>query len=91
MDQAKLTNQKLEGGLRSIVAGGSTQPIEVIIQTKDGLKEEDKRLVESLGGKVKDNLYIINAFSADISPKSIQMLILSDRIVRIFADSVIHS
>lgn len=91
MDQAKLTNQKLDGGLREIVARGGNQPLAVIVQTKDGLKEEDKRLVSSVGGKIKDDLYIINAFSADLTPKAIEMLILSDRIVRMFPDSEVHA
>ena len=91
MDQAKLTNQKLDGGLRGIVARGGKEPLKVIVQTKDGLKEQDEKLVASLGGKVKDNLYIINAFSADLTPKAIEMLILSDRIVRIFPDAEVHA
>ncbi|HBM96790.1 TPA: hypothetical protein DD394_04650 [bacterium UBP9_UBA11836] len=90
MDQAKLINQKLDGALRSALSAGGSEPLQVIVQTKDGLKEEDERLVTSLGGRVKDNLYIINAFSADLTPKAIEMMILSDRIVRIFSDAEVH-
>lgn len=90
MDQAKLINQKLDGALRGALSAGGNEPLQVIVQTKDGLKEEDERLVASLGGRVKDNLYIINAFSADLTPKAIEMMILSDRIVRIFSDAEVH-
>ncbi len=91
MDQAKLTNKKLEGSIRRAIDNGSTNPMKVIVQTKDGLKEEDQRLVSSLGGKIIDNLWIINAYSAELTPKAIEMMILSDRIVRIFPDSEVHN
>ncbi|MBQ7501392.1 hypothetical protein IJT93_01570 [bacterium] len=89
--QADLKNKKLDGGLKAIVARGGTQPLNVIVQTKDGLKDEDRKLVASVGGKIKDDLYIIKAFSADLTPKAIEMLILSDRIVRIFPDAEVHN
>ena len=91
MDHAKLTNKKLEGSIRRAIDNGSTNPMKVIVQTKDGLKEEDQRLVSSLGGKIIDNLWIINAYSAELTPKAIEMMILSDRIVRIFPDSEVHN
>lgn len=91
MDQAKLTNKKLEGSIRRAIDNGSTNPMKVIVQTKDGLKEEDQRLVSGLGGKIIDNLWIINAYSAELTPKAIEMMILSDRIVRIFPDSEVHN
>ena len=91
MDQAGLKNQKLDPSLRSILEQGTAQQVSVIVQTVDGLKEEDRRTVGSLGGKVKDDLYIINAFSADLSTKAIEMLILSDRVTRIFHDAEVHA
>ena len=90
MDQAKLTNQKLDGALRSAVAGNGTEPLKVIVQTKDGLKDEDHKLVKSLGGKIKDDLFIINAYSAALTPQAICMLILSERVVRVFQDTPVH-
>ena len=53
MDQAKLINQKLDGALRGALSAGGNEPLQVIVQTKDGLKEEDERLVTSLGGRVR--------------------------------------
>ena len=47
MDQAKLTNKKLEGSIRRAIDNGSTNPMKVIVQTKDGLKED--RVIELRG------------------------------------------
>jgi len=91
MDQAALKSQKLDPSLRSILEEGTDQPISVIVQTIDGLKEEDRRTMGSLGGKIKDDLYIINAFSAEISAKSLEMLILSPRVTRIYHDAEVHA
>ncbi len=90
-DEASLKNQKLDAYLRNMLAQGSNEPINVIVQTVDGLKPEDRRTVEGLKGKIKDDLYIIKAFSAELTPKAIEMLMLSPRIVRIFHDSEIHA
>lgn len=93
IDEASLRNKKLDAFLRNRLASGidNTTPISVIVQTTDGLKSEDKRTVEGLGGTIKDDLYIIKAFSADLTPKAIDMLILSPRVVRIFNDSAVHA
>ncbi len=91
MDQAGLKNQKLDPSLRSLLDQGSAPQVSVIVQTVDGLKEEDRRTVGSLGGRIKDDLYIINAFSAELTPKAIEMLILSDRVTRIFHDAEVHA
>lgn len=91
MDQAGLKNKKLDAGLREAIAEGDGSPINVIVQTIDGLKEDDRRMVKSLGGTVKDDLYIIKAFSASLPPKAIEMMILSPRVERIFHDAEVHS
>lgn len=92
-DEASLKNEKLDNFLRNKLASGtgSSTPMNVIVQTIDGLKPEDKRMVESLGGKVKDDLYIIRAFSAELTIKAIDMMILSPRVTRIFLDSEVHA
>lgn len=91
LDQAGLQNKKMDPGLRTVVAEGNAESIAVIVQTVDGLKEDDHRMVKSLGGTIKDDLYIIHAFSADLSPKAIEMMILSPRVTRIFHDAEVHS
>lgn len=91
MDEAGLKAQKLDPALREILNEGTAERVSVIVQTVDGLKEADRKMVSGLGGKVKDDLYIINAFSADLSARSIEMLILSDRVVKIFHDAEIRA
>jgi len=86
MDEQTLMNNKLDRELFVKLSEDNYEPLKVIIQTEDGLKDSDKTLVKSLGGKIKDDLYIINAFSADISAEGIKKLILSPRILRIFND-----
>ena len=92
-DEASLKNQKLDAFLRNRLASSSNAgaPLNVIVQTVDGLKPEDRRTVESLGGKIKDDLYIIKAFSAELTVKAIEMMILSPRVTRIFIDDEVHA
>lgn len=91
MDEYSLMKDKVDPDVMRSSNGDDYTPLKVIIQTKDGLQDSDRRLVESVGGKVKDDLYIINAFSADIPVKGLKKLILSPRIVRIFNDGVVRA
>ena len=45
----------------------------------------------ALGGKVKDDLYIINAFSADLPSGALSSLVLSPRITRIYYDAQVEA
>jgi len=83
--------EKLDPDLFSKVQEECTDVLPVIVQTKDGLKDEDKRVMKALGGKIKDDLYIIHAFSADIQCNSLKSLILSPRVVRIYADAEVRA
>ncbi|GMU56591.1 MAG: hypothetical protein AMXMBFR33_57370 [Candidatus Xenobia bacterium] len=89
--ESGLKNQKLDPALREM-ADDPTAPelLTVIIQTVDGLKDDDRRMVSTLRGTVKDDLYIINAFSADVPRSALNSLILSPRVVRIYNDSEIR-
>ncbi len=86
----RLIKEKLDPILQDIVTQ-TTATVPLIVQTVDGLKDEDRELVEKLKGKVKDNLYIINAFSAEISTDSVLELIKNSRIVRIYYDSEVRA
>ena len=86
----KLIKEKLDPILQDIVTQ-TTAKVPLIVQTPDGLKDEDKELVEKHGGKVKDNLYIINAFSAEIATDAVLQLIKNPRIVRIYYDSEVRA
>jgi len=92
MDEAALFKEKLDRDLYMKVQDDDPGPLEVIIQTTDGLKDDDKRLLNTVGGKLKDNLYIINAFSADLpSCAALRKLILSPRIVKVYYDSQVRA
>jgi len=92
MDEAALFKEKLDRDLFLKIREDEPGPLEVIIQTTDGLKDDDKRLLNTVGGKLKDNLYIINAFSADIpSCAALKKMILSPRIVKVYYDSQVRA
>ena len=91
MDENSLMREKLDGELYKKLQEDSSENVAVIIQTVDGLKDEDRKNMKALGGKIKDDLYIINAFSADISLSAIKKLILSPRIVRIYFDAKVQA
>lgn len=91
MDEHALMKEKLDPEVYRKVQEETSEPISVIIQTQDGLKEEDKKLMKTLGGKVKDDLYIINAFSADITCNALKSLILSPRVVRVYIDAKVSA
>jgi hypothetical protein len=88
-DLKELLKQKMDPILFDIVTQNSLK-ISVIIQTPDGLKNEDRSLVEKLGGKIKHDLYIINAFSADIMSEGLIELAENPRITRIYLDAEVR-
>lgn len=61
--------------------------IPVIIQTTDGLMPEDYNFIEAGGGKIKDDLKIINAFSADIRIDKVFQTASSERVSYITYDA----
>jgi hypothetical protein len=82
--------EKLDPPLRELVRQQSSERIPVIVQTIDGLKDDDRLVVERLGGKVKDDLYIINAFSAELGVGAIESLVLSPRVTKIYFDAPVR-
>lgn len=91
MDDAALQEQKLDPSLRALIRQQTSEKVPVIVQTVDGLKDDDRRVVQALGGRIKDDLYIINAFSAEMSVEALESLILSPRIVKIYHDAPIKA
>lgn len=86
----ELIKQKLDPLLMDIV-NQNPATVPIIIQTIDGLKEVDRKKVDELGGKVKDDLYIINAFSADMSTDAIVELIKESRILKVYYDAEVRA
>lgn len=91
MDDESLYGEKLDPALLEIIRSRSSEQVPVIVQTIDGLKDDDRRVVDTLGGRIKDDLYIINAFSADMTVAAITSLILSPRVVRIYYDAPVKA
>ena len=89
-EQRAVMEEKLDPILLDIV-NQNPATIPIIIQTIDGLKDEDRKRVEELGGKVKDDLYIINAFSAEMSSDAVVSLIESPRITRVYYDAEVRA
>ncbi|MCD4784464.1 MAG: hypothetical protein K8T10_11640 [Candidatus Eremiobacteraeota bacterium] len=86
----ELMKQKLDPLLMDIV-NQNPATVPIIIQTIDGLKDADREKVDGLGGKVKDDLYIINAFSADMSTDAIVELIKESRIIKVYYDAEVRA
>lgn len=84
-----LLREKLDPRLVEMVRHPESAPptVSVIVQTPDGLKDDDHRVLQTLGGRVKDDLHIINAFSADISLAALEALVLSPRVLRVHYDA----
>lgn len=89
--ESGLQSQKLDPALRAML-DDPTAPelLTVIVQTVDGLKEDDRKLINTLRGMVKDDLYIINAFSADVPRSALSSLILAPRVVKVYNDGEIR-
>lgn len=62
------------------------EPVPVIIQTIDGLKEADKDLLNMVGGELIDDLWIIKGFSATVPGKALETVVLSDRVKQVDLD-----
>jgi hypothetical protein len=62
----------------------------VIVQAVDGLKDEDRKRVEELGGKVKDDLRIINSYSATLPLGKVEELARFPRVIRIWYDQPLY-
>jgi len=86
----ELMKQKLDPLLMDIV-NQNPATVPIIIQTVDGLKDAYRKKVDELGGKVKDDLYIINAFSADMSTDAVVELIKDSRIVKVYYDAEVRA
>jgi hypothetical protein len=84
-------HSKYDETLQAILVKGEEKILPVIVQTVDGLKKEDEQTVKSLGGTIKKNLYIVNAFSADLPAKAIPILALNPRVTKIYYDAKIQA
>ena len=78
---------KLAPMLQELVLERRFEVVPLIVQTVDGLRDEDRQVIAMLGGRVKDDLHIIDAFSAELPIDALSSLVLSPRVRRIYYDS----
>lgn len=91
MDHSKLRQEKLEPRLRSMLSDpGVADSLPVIVQTFQGVTPQVLDLLKMWKGSYKDDLKIIKGFTADLSPKAIEALILSDLIKAISYDAQVQ-
>ncbi len=80
---------KLDPGLARLLAQVPPPQglIAVMIRTPDGLKPQDQAAVESVGGRVKADLYIVDSFSADVSATGLRLLLPNPRFLHFYHDA----
>lgn len=66
---------------------GVPDSLPVIVQTFQGITPQVMDLLKMFKGTYKEELKIIKAFTADLSPKAIEAMILSDLIKAISYDA----
>lgn len=86
----EMMKQKLSPDLLEMIENHTLpDPLSVIVQLKgegegqDRLTDADRQMIENVGGKVTDDLWIIKGFSADIPAKALEMIVLSARVVQV--------
>lgn len=65
-------------------------PVSVIIQTEDGLQDADRQMLETVGGKLEDDLWIIKGFSAEIPARALEMVVLCERVMHVHYNAEVH-
>lgn len=86
--------QKLAPDLQEMIENQSLpDPVSVIIQVKGDSKEtsrltdEDRTMIKTVNGEVLDDLWLINAFSAQVPAKALEMIVLSPRVSQVHHNS----
>ncbi|MBS2038780.1 hypothetical protein JST97_27610 [bacterium] len=83
-----LREEKLEPRLRTMLADPNVaESLPVIVQTFQGVTPQVMDLLKMFKGSYKEDLKIIKGFTADLSPRAIEALILSDLIKAISYDA----
>ncbi|NDD28555.1 MAG: hypothetical protein EB084_09860 [Proteobacteria bacterium] len=89
MTDDALLREKLDRRLIDMLGQpeASSVRIGVIVQTIDGLKDDDRNMLATLGGRLKDDLHIIDAYSAEVALSALPALALSPRVKLISYDA----
>ena len=86
----EMMKKKLSPGLQKMIEQQTLpDPVSVIVQLQaEGeqearLSDQDRQMVENVGGTVLDDLWIIKGFSADVPAKALEMIVLSPRVAHV--------
>ena len=66
-------------------------PVSVIVQTDDGLQDADRQMLETVGGQLQDDLWIIKGYSAKIPARALEMIVLPGRVTLVHLDGDVSS
>ncbi len=90
----EMMKTKLSPDLQEMVANQALpDPVSVIIvvqgegEETSRLIDADRQMIDNVGGKVLDDLWLIKGFSADVPAKALEMLVLSPRVSQIHHNS----
>lgn len=66
-------------------------PVPVIIQTEDGLQQADQQMLDTVGGSLEDDLWIIKGYSASIPARALRLVVLSPRVTLVHYNADVSS
>jgi len=84
-------HEKISTELESKIKNSANSAIPVIVQTQRGLQEKHKTRIQQLGGEIKQDLSLIEGFSADLSASAIKDLSKDEDIVGISYDAEVNT
>lgn len=90
----EMMRTKLSPELQQMVENRSVpDPVSVIVMVKGESKEtsrltdDDRQMIQNVGGKVLDDLWLISGFSADVPARALEMIVLSPRVQQVHLNS----
>lgn len=86
----EMMKQKLSPQLQEMVQSNTVpDPVSLIImvrgenEAQSRLIDADRQMIDNVGGKVLDDLWLINGFSADVPARALEMIVLSPRVISV--------
>jgi hypothetical protein len=90
----EMMKKKLSPDLQDMVKNQTLpDPVSLIIMVEgegEGqarLNDEDRQMIEMVGGTILDDLWIIKGYSADVPAKALEMIVLSSRVAQVHHNS----
>ena len=90
----EMMRTKLSPDLQNMVESQTVpDPVSVIIMVHGGSKEtdrlidEDRQMIQNVGGEILDDLWLIKGFSANVPAKALEMIVLAPRVQQVHWNS----